>query len=193
MSAWRARPPATLQGALTCWAAAISSFARMTRDVPNWSTAGEVVTYFKSEFSSELNADGSLKTPSGWIAFAKKFDLNIAEIRLNDPMSGALAATAGITSTVANDLKSSHFIPKLHSSHIITVVGTRSDNELSHTHVIYGADNLRLCYMNPLFDPARPLASPRPPGGSGRVAQNWFCDTHDDFATGPKYLLIWRS
>lgn len=73
MSAWRMRPPPTLQGALTCWAAAISSFGRVTRGVPDWATPGDVVKHFKSHLAAELNGDGSLKTPSGWVAFAKAF------------------------------------------------------------------------------------------------------------------------
>jgi len=193
MAAWRMRPPATLQGALTCWAAAISSFGRVTKGVPDWSTAGDVVKHFKAALAAELNRDGSLKSPSGWIAFAKAYDLKIEEVRLNDPVDGAGVATPGITSIVANDLKPSHFTGKLAGSHVIVVIGTNCDSCLSHTVVVYGADNLRVCYMNPLFDPARPLGTPRGPGGSGRVDKNWFCDTYDDFATGPRFLLIWRA
>lgn len=193
MSAWRMRPPPTLQGALTCWAAAISSFGRVTRGVPDWATPGDVVKHFKSHLAGELNGDGSLKTPSGWVAFAKAFDLEIEEIRLNDPLRGAGTATPGITSKVANDLAPEHFVGKLQKSHVITVIGTLHSSGLSHTVVVYGADKFRLCYMDPLSDPSRPLTRPRPAGGSGRVDKNWFCETYLDFSSGPRYLLIWRG
>ena len=191
---WRMRPPPTLQGALTCWAAAISSFSRMTRDVTDWKTPEDVIKHFKATLPAELNKDGSLKTPSGWVAFAKEFDLKMEEIRLDVPGSGAGDPSPGITSIVVKDLRPKHFIDKLKRSHVITVIGTDDDTLPSHTVVVYGADNLRLCYMDPLSDPAVPLTDPRPPGGSGRVAENWFCETYQDFFAGaPRYLLIWRG
>ena len=190
---WRMRPPPTLQGARTCWAAAISSFSRMTKGVTDWETPEDVITYFKGTLPKEINKDRSLKTPRGWRKFAKEFDLKIEEIRLNDPVHGTTTASRGITSIVADDLLPEHFVDKLKRSHVITVIGTRARTGLSHTVLVYGADNLRLCYMNPLSDPALPLTTTRPPGGSGRVAENWFCDTYQDFATGPSYLLIWRG
>ncbi len=193
MSAWRKRPPPTLQGPLTCWAAAISSFGRVTRGVPDWPAPEDVITHFESTFATELNSDGSLKTPRGWIAFAKAFDLKVEEIRIEHPIHGVFPATSGIASKVAKDLQLSHFATKLKSSHVITVIGTNDENGISHAVVVYGADNLRLCFMDPLSDPSNPLTDPRPPGGSGRVAENWFCETYGDFHPAPKYLLIWRG
>lgn len=191
---WRMRPPPTLQGARTCWAAAISSFSRMTRDVTDWETPEDVITYFKGTFPKELNKDRSLKAPRGWRKFAKEFDLKIEEIRINHPLHGAGAASRGITSIVADRLLPEHFVDKLKRSHVITVIGTSDSDGLSHAVVVYGADNLRLCFMDPLSDPALPLTDPRPPGGSGRVAENWFCETYQDFfAPAPRYLLIWRG
>lgn len=115
MSEWRMRPPPTLQGALTCWAAAISSFDRVTRGVPDWASPDAVVKHFAADttLKAELNADGSLKAPSGNIAFARVFDLKIEEIRINDPLIGAGIATSGITSKVSNDLTPEHFVGKL--------------------------------------------------------------------------------
>ncbi len=192
-AAWRMRPPPTLQGALTCWAAAISSFSRVTKGVTDWKTPEDVIKHFKAELPTRLNKDGSLKTPRGWIAFAKAFDLEIEEIRINHPMEGAGKATRGITSIEADELLPEHFINKLKRSHVITVIGTDDDEGFSHTVVVYGADNLRLCFMDPLSDPALPLTDPRPAGGSGRVKENWFCHTYEDFQSGPRYLLIWRG
>ena len=57
MSEWRSRPPPTLQGALTCWAAAISSFSRVTPGVTDWKTPAAVVKHFKTHFPDELLAD----------------------------------------------------------------------------------------------------------------------------------------
>jgi hypothetical protein len=166
----------------------------VTSGVTDWKTPAAVVKYFKTHFPGELLADGSLRTPGGWLAFAKAFDLKIEEIRLKHPLTGALPASPGVKpSRTANDLAFRHFEAKLRTSHVITVIGTADEDGLSHTVVVYGADRTHLCYMNPLSDPKLPLAAPRPPGGSGRVDKNWFCDTYDDFATGPKYLLIWRA
>ncbi len=193
MAAWRMRPMPVQQGALTCWAAAISSFSRVTRGVTDFASVPDVVARFNASLPAELNSDGSLKTPSGWIAFAKEFDLEVEEIRINDPIKGAGTATSGITSKVVDSLEANHFVPKLQHSHVIVVIGTSSLHGLSHTVVVYGADRFRLCFMDPLSDPALPLTSPRPAGGSGRVGKNWFCETYEDFEPGPRYLLIWRD
>ena len=200
MSEWRMRPPPTLQGALTCWAAAISSFGRVTRGVPDWASPEAVVKHFAADatLKAELNADGSLKAPSGYIAFAKAFDLKIEEIRINNPLTGAGIATSKITSKVSNDLAPEHFVGKLQKSHVLTVIGIADSSALSHAVVVYGADRFRLCYMDPIFDPSRPLTDLRPAGGSGRVDKNWFCDDYNDFPSGtapppPRYLLVWRD
>lgn len=191
---WRMRPPPTQQKSLTCWAAAISSFSRVTRDVTDWATPEAVIKHFKAAMPTHLNKDKSLKTPGGWVAFANEFDLSVEEIVLNDPLTGtAGAASPGITSTTADDLSPAHFTGKLKRSHVIVVTGTDSPGGFSHTLLVYGADNLRLCFMDPLADLALPLTDPRPPGGSGRVDKNWFCQTYDEFATAPRYLLIWRG
>ena len=197
MSKWRERPPPTLQGALTCWAAAISSFGRVTRGVPDWKAPSDVIKHFNAAFPDELNADGSLKTPSGWIVFAKAFGLSLEEIRLKNPPIGPGAATSGMTSTVVDDLALEHFAAKLKKSHVITVIAPENEDNPSHTVVVYGADKFRLCYMDPLSDPSLPMSSPRPPGGSGRVDKNWFCDTYQEFPSGflsgPRFQLIWRD
>jgi hypothetical protein len=197
VNTWRQRPPPTLQGALTCWAAAISSFGRVTRGVPDWKAPSDVIKHFKAALPDELNADGTLKTPSGWIAFAKAFDLAIEEIRANHRVGGPGTATGGITSTVVDDLAQEHFAGKLKKSHVIIVIAPENEDNPSHTVVVYGTDRFRLCFMDPLSDPSLPLTSPRPPGGSGRVDKNWFCDTYHEFPSGfpsgHRFLLIWRD
>ncbi len=193
MGAWRMRAIPVQQSALTCWAAAISSFGRLVRGVPDWSTVADVQAFFRAEFPGELNADGSLKTPSGWQAFATRFDLKIQEIRIRDPLTGSAgSASTGISSIIVDDLSAEHFIPKLSRSHVIVVSGTYAPGSLSHTVVAYGADRFRVCFMYPLQDPAAtgPL---RRRGGSGRSGKNWFCETYNDFFAAPRYLLIWRE
>jgi hypothetical protein len=190
---WRMRPPPTQQSSLTCWAAAISSFSRVTRDVTDWATADAVLKHFKAAMPTQLNKD-SLKTPQGWVAFAHESDLEVEEIRINDPLTGtAPAASAGITSIAVDELSPSNFLGKLKRSHVIVVTGTDIAAGLSHTLLVYGADNLRLCFMDPLQDPNASVTDTRPAGGSGRVAENWFCETYEDFQTAPRYLLIWRG
>lgn len=192
MAAWRARPSAVQQGILTCWAAAISSFSRITPGVPSFPRVEDVIAHFERVHRAELNPDGSLRVPSGMVAFADEFKLRIEEVRLRRP-SGAGAATSGIPSTVADDLGPRHFVSKLKRSHVIVVTGTDDPRGHSHTVVVYGADNLRLCFMDPLSDPSLPPLVPRPRGGSGQVAENWFCETYNDFGTHPRYLMTWRG
>jgi hypothetical protein len=195
MQAWRMRPPPMQQSELTCWAAAISSFAQVTPGIPKWGTPEDVITEFKKHptLKFTVNTDDSLKTPRGWRIFANMFGLEIEEIRLDIFLVGPGAATRGIVSQVADDLLPSHFVPKLRRSHVITVIAPHNREHFSHTVVVYGADTFRLCYMDPFVDPSNRGSTPRPPGGSGRVAMNWFCNTYDDFSSGPRYLLIWRA
>ena len=77
-------------------------------------------------------------------------------------------------------------------SHVIVVSGAHSAHGVSHTVVAYGCDRFRVCYMDPLVDPATttPL---RPPGGSGRAGKNWFCDRYADFNPAPRYLMVWSG
>jgi hypothetical protein len=196
MQAWRMRPPPTQQGALTCWAAAISAFARVTPGIPKWGTPEDVITEFKKHPTLQftVNTDNSLRTPRGWRFFANIFGLEIEEIRFTDPLTGRVgSATRGIVSHAAAELIPTHFVPKLRRSHVITVIAPRNPKHFSHTVVVYGADTFRLCFMDPLRDPLDRTIPPRPVGGSGRVAMNWFCETYLDFSSGPRYLLIWRA
>ncbi len=200
--AWRARPPSIQQTILTCWAAAISSFSRAVFGIKDFAGVPDVQAELRSFAAGEINADGSLQTPSGWITFARKFGLHVEEIRIRDPLSRRAGhASPGVrVSKVADDLRASHFVPKLHRSHVIVVKGTHDDTRPAHTVVVYGVDRFRLCFMDPLADPALatdPAVSPdavplRPRGGSGRAGENWYCETYQDFTDGPRYLLIWK-
>lgn len=187
MGAWRMRPPPVQQGPLQCWAAAISSWSRVVSRVKDFTTIRAVIDEFRRFAPDEINTDGTLKTPSGWIAFAKEFDLKIEEILLSG------APTPGIRVTRASDLKLSHFESKLQSSHVLVVIAPETDAGMSHTVVVYGADRFHICFMDPLQDPAA-TGGTRPAGGAGRVAKNWFCDAYEDFGVpAQRYLLIWRG
>jgi len=163
-------------------------------------TAADVQAEFRKFAPGEVNPDGSLKTPSGWIKFAKEFSLHIEEIRIRDPLHGAGSPSPGIGhSKIVDDLERAHFSSKLGRSHVVVVKGTSVPGGYAHTVVVYGADRFRLCFMDPLSDPALPTdpalpgAIPtRPRGRSGRVKANWFCETYADFADGPRYLLLWK-
>jgi hypothetical protein len=197
---WRARPPSIQQGILTCWSASISSFSRAVHGFRDFADIASVRAEFSKFTPGEINPDGSLKTPTGWVKFASRFSLHIQEIRIRDPLGSVGAASPGITdSIVADDLALVHFSSKLRRSHVIVVKGTSDPTAASHTVVVYGADKFRLCFMDPLrdpsvpTDPARSGAVPiRRPGGSGRAAENFFCETYNDFVDGPRYLLIWK-
>ncbi len=193
MAAWRMRPPNVRQSKLTCWAAAISSFARVTGGVTNWMKVDDVVDEFSTWTPTVVNADRTLKTPRGWKQFAKRFDLEVVEILIQrakvTPSGGVRyvspAPTRGVSHIRTRDLELRHFSERLRSSHVIVVMPPAPDDPdgPSHTVVVYGADNRRVYYM----DPNAPWESD---GLRERAG-------YDEFGQGgvgaERYMLIWKS
>jgi hypothetical protein len=166
------RPPWEQQSALECWAAAISSWSRVTAKVPSW-TVKEVQSLFKE--AGHLLSDGSLDTAPGCEWFVEKFKLKWEEIILSgSPM-------AGVPYVRAKDLTYGHFRPKLEHSHVLTVFAPADPTDFAHWVTVYGADRSAICRMDPLMSvPDYKTTKP--------------CEPYDAFGWGaPKFLTIWQE
>ncbi len=172
MGVWRMRPPWVQQSALECWAAAISSWSRVTKGIPAW-TVSAVQKLFKD--AGHLLSDGSLDTEPGFKWFVAEYGLKWEEIVLSgSPMSG-------VPFVRASDLKYSHFRSKLEHSHVLTVFAPADPTDFAHCVNVYGADSSAVCCMDPL-EKVPDYKKYKP------------CHKYFDFGWGaPKYLTIWRE
>ncbi len=156
MAVWRMRPPNVQQTPDTCWAAAVSSWSRLTGGIPNWMRISDVIAAFRLWHPDPVLADGTLATPRGWIQFAKEHDLRVEEVLIRQLVEHrgrwifrAPTPSSGVTPVFAKDLSIHHFADKLRSSHVIVVLPPVDHTSAAHTVVVYGADNKRVYYMDP--------------------------------------------
>lgn len=128
MGAWRMRPPEVKQPSLLkCWAAAISSWTRVTVGVPDLDV-DETVDLFKRR--GVVGLLGGMKRESGPKAIAAEFSLEVETVE-----GGGL-------------LSLGYLGPKLKKSHVLVVL--RAPGALaSHMVVVYGVDQLAVCFMDP--------------------------------------------
>ncbi len=120
------RPPRVGQGTRPiCWAAALSSFSRVTRNL-----APRKRDEFVAMFKPFLNPDDSLKTSS----------IRVVSTRLK--LRADLQHGGGTLST-------SYLGPKLRRSHVL-VIYRPPGSDFTHTVVVYGVDRFNICYMDPI-------------------------------------------
>lgn len=189
MAVWRMRPPNVRQTTDTCWAAAVSSWSRVTGGAPNWMRVDDVIAEFSSWTPDPVQADRTLLTPAGWLQFASEYNLEVEEILIQQAVmrdGGIVFRTptpsSGVTSVHTKDLSIRHFADKLRSSHVIVVMPPLDQAAAAHTVVVYGADSRRVYYMDP---------DARWESDALRERSNY-----GDFGQGSnsaeRYLLIWK-
>lgn len=126
---WRMRPPVVPQGnTFKCWAAAMSSWAQITRGVIKFKR-DDLVDHMRRRGFVTLR-DG-LRSPDGVRELIRIFGLKFQRIR----GGGSLSCV--------------NLCPKLKHSHVV-VLFRRPDATVHHAVVIYGVDRFNICFMDPV-------------------------------------------
>lgn len=180
MSVWKMRPPQLVQGVNTCWAAALSSFGRVTGGVPNWMSVSAVQKFIKGKDPTLVQSDGSLVTIEAVVLLRAEYKLSLLEVLLKDPVTGAapatrIAAKHKITNIAVDQIDAGVIQPRLRKSHVIAIYARNGDAGLAHWVVIYGASGSQIFYMDPL---------------SGKLVQE---DYLDFGAPADRFLLLWKE
>lgn len=189
MAVWRMRPPNVRQTKNTCWAAATSSWSRVTGGIPNWMRVDDVVSEFQSWSPDPVQADRSLQTPAGWIQFAGTHGLKMEEILIRQLVEvdgrwvyRAPIPSSGIRSVRSNDLSVAHFANKLRSSHVIVVLPPGDGIGVAHVVVVYGADTHRVYFMDP-----------NAPWEQDKLRERARYEDFGQWGGASRYLLIWKE
>jgi hypothetical protein len=131
---WRMRPPVVAQGTtFKCWAAAVSSWTRVTRGVAKF-RRDELVDYFR-KLDLVTPRDG-LRSPIGVQRLAKFLGLHVTRIQ------------------GGGSLSCSNLCPMLKQSHVL-VFFQRPNAQVAHTVVVYGVDRFNICFMDPAIPDLR--------------------------------------